>query len=367
MDRKKEIVKVSYKGIATNIVLVAFKAFIGLMANSIAVILDAVNNLSDALSSVITIIGTKLAGRAPDKKHPYGYGRIEYLTSSVIAIIVLIAGLTSLKESVMKIINPEKASYTAVSLIVIGAAVAVKFVLGSYFKKKGSELNSQSLTASGTDAHFDAVISVSTFLCAVANMIFDLNLEGIVGVVISLFILKAGIEMIGETMNSIIGVRVDKELADGVKEKLCSHSEVHGAYDLILNSYGPEEIIGSVHVEVDDDITVKQFHSLSRALTQEVYTDFGIILTIGAYASNTSNPKSAEMRKSIEEEIKKYPHILQMHGFYVDEINSEVYFDLIFDFDEENRESIVAKIVDKLKENYPEFSFNPILDRDFSD
>lgn len=143
MDRDKIIIKTSVKGIIVNIILVIFKAIVGLIANSIAIILDAVNNLSDALSSIITIIGTKLAGKAPDKEHPYGHGRIEYIASAVIAIIVLVAGLTAIKESTEKIVNPEEANYSVAALIIIAVAVVVKFVFGRYVKKIGKDINSR--------------------------------------------------------------------------------------------------------------------------------------------------------------------------------------------------------------------------------
>ena len=210
MDRSSQIVKVSIRGIAVNILLVVFKAIVGFAANSISVILDAVNNLSDALSSIITIIGTKLAGRAPDKKHPYGHGRIEYITSLIIAVIVLAAGGSSLKESVEKIISPEKTDFTVVSIVVICFAIFAKFYLGRYFIAQGKKLNSSSLTASGTDASFDAVISVGTLFSAVISLTVGWNIEGWLGAVISVFILKAGMEILTGTLGDIIGLRVDK-------------------------------------------------------------------------------------------------------------------------------------------------------------
>ncbi len=156
-DRSKEIIKVSIKGILVNILLVVFKAIVGLLANSIAIILDAVNNLTDALSSIITIIGTKLAGKAADKKHPYGHGRIEYLTSTIIAVIVIAAGVLAGKESIIRIIHPDNTNYSYWSIIIIAVAVVVKFLLGRYFTAKGKKLNSGALKASGTDAIFDEV------------------------------------------------------------------------------------------------------------------------------------------------------------------------------------------------------------------
>jgi len=365
--RTKEIVKVSYKGIAVNLVLVAFKAFVGLLANSIAVILDAVNNLSDALSSVITIVGTKLAGRAPDKKHPYGYGRIEYITSSIIAVIVLAAGVTSLKESIEKVIAPSETSYTAVSLVIIAAAVATKFLLGRYFGKKGRELNSASLSASGTDAVFDSIISLATLVSALINVVFHLNLEGILGVIISLFILMTGIEIMRDTMNDIIGVRAGEELSAKVKEKINSFPGVHGSYDLILHSYGPEENFASVHVEVDDDMTARQFDELTRQIVPEVYREYGVLLTIGLYATNTYNETSQQIKETARREIAKYPQILQMHGFYVDENRKQVSMDLIFDFKETDRAAIAETIKRALEKEFPDYGFHIVLDRDFSD
>ena len=159
MDRNKKIIKVSIFGIIVNVILAGFKALVGLLANSIAIILDAVNNLSDALSSIITIIGTKLSTKRPNKKHPFGYGRIEHFSSIIIAILVLFAGITSFKESLDKIINPEKAEYSIITLIIIVVAVFVKFFFGRYVKSEGEKLNSGSLVASGTDAISDFFVT----------------------------------------------------------------------------------------------------------------------------------------------------------------------------------------------------------------
>ena len=184
MERNKTIIKTSIQGIIVNVILVIFKAEIGLIVNSIAIILDAVNNLSDALSSIITIIGTKLSSKRPDKKHPYGYGRIEYFSSVIIAVIVLVAGLTSLKESIEKIIHPEPAAYSVISLVIVIVAVFVKFFFGRYVKKQGEKLNSGSLVASGTDAISDSILSLSTFVAAIISMSFHISLEGYLGVII---------------------------------------------------------------------------------------------------------------------------------------------------------------------------------------
>lgn len=366
MDRQKKIIKTSILGIIVNIILVIFKATIGLIVNSIAIILDAVNNLTDAVSSVVTIIGTKLANKKPDKKHPYGHGRIEYFTSVIVAFIVLIAGITALKESVEKIINPGEIDYSVVSLVIIAVAVAVKFFFGRYVKKVGKDVNSQSLIASGEDAFMDSILSFSTLVAAIINFIWNLSLEGYLGVIIALFIIKSAVDMLKETLNIMIGIREDKEVTDKIKEKVCSYEEVQGAYDLSLHNYGPSKTIATVHIQVRDNMTAKEIHALTKKMTIDIYNEFGIITTIGIYAANDQGEFS-EIKKELNNLVKEQKDIKQVHGFYVDEKNNNVYFDLIFDFDCENIEEIKESIIQKLEEKYPEYKFIVILDDDISD
>lgn len=367
MERSKKIVQISIIGIIVNLVLVAFKAAVGAATGSVAIIMDAVNNLSDALSSVITIIGMKLAGKDPDKKHPYGYGQIEHVSSVTIAVIVLIAGLTSFKESFEKILRPEAANYTAASLIIIAVAVLVKFLLGRYVKREGKKYYSESLIASGTDAVFDSVISLSTLVAAAVSMMWGVSIEGWLGVIIAVIILKAGIEILMDSLSGIIGARVDSELSVKLKNHICEYPNVLGAYDLILHRYGPERIIGSVHVELPDEMNAREIHSLTRNITEDVYHDYGIILTIGIYASNTTDDKYAEMKDRLAHLTAGCPEVLQMHGFYVDTEKMMVSFDLIIDFKSERKTEISDGLVKQMKQIYPEYDFVVILDSDFSD
>ena len=216
--RERIVIKTSVIGIITNVFLAGFKTVIGLLSNSIAIVLDAVNNISDAGSSVITIVGTKLAGKAPDKKHPFGHGRIEYLSAMMIAVIILYAGTTSLIESVKQIIRPEIPDYNPTSLIIIAVAVVVKIILGAYVKKVGQKVKSDSLVNSGADATLDAVISFSTLVAAVVFMIFGLTLEAYLGAVISVIIIKSGIEMLRGTISQLLGEQNDIEVARAIQK-----------------------------------------------------------------------------------------------------------------------------------------------------
>ncbi len=366
MERAKKIIRISILGIIVNLILVAFKAVVGFVTNSIAIVLDAVNNLSDALSSIITIVGTKISAKRPDKKHPFGHGRVEYFSSIIIAIIVLAAGLTSLKESFEKVINPEMAEYSITSLVIIIVAVFVKFFFGRYVRAQGKKLNSGSLVASGTDALSDAVLSFSTFVGALVSFFWHISLEGYLGLVISLVIIKTAIEILRETVDHLIGVRADKKLTTKIKKAISSNENVLGVYDLAVHNYGPNKIIASAHIQLDDNLNVRDVHRLTRRIEVDIYNKFGIILTLGVYASNDTG-EFKEMRNYIFDLAKNYKNIIEIHGFYVDEEFKEVSFDLIFNFDEEKPEKCVEEIKKTLKQKYPDFNFSIILDADISD
>ena len=366
MERCKRLIKISILGIIVNVILVSFKMIVGLIANSIAIILDAVNNLSDAISSIITIIGTKLSNKKPNKKHPYGYGRVEYLTSTIIALIVLVAGITSFRESLDKIIHPEVAEYSIISLIIIIVAVLVKFFFGRYVKKEGEKLSSSSLVASGTDAISDSVLSFSTFIAALISLLFHISLEGYLGIIISFFILKTAFEILKDTVNDMIGVRADSELTRSLKNKLLKYKEVKGVYDLTLHNYGPNKIIATAHIEIDDMMKAYEIHRLSRKITLDIYNEYSIILTVGIYASNDRN-EYKEIKRYLQKVIKKYQTIQEMHGFYVDDENKFISCDLIFNFEEENIDKIISKIKEEINKKYLNYHFDIIIDTDFSD
>ena len=367
-NREKIVVKTSIISILANIVLAGFKAFVGLLANSIAIVLDAVNNLSDALSSIITIIGTKLAGKAPDKKHPYGYGRIEYMTSLVVSAIVLYAGITALTESIKKIIKPEITDYSLITLVILIAGIIIKFILGLYVKKKGKEVNSDSLVASGSDAFNDAILSISVLLSAVIYMLFKISLEAYVGVLLSVFIIKAGIELIKESVDNMLGVRVESSLAKSIKKEIAKEKGVQGAYDLILNDYGPDRYLGSVHIEVLDTLSVSEVDKISRRISKVILNKYGIVLhTIGIYSVNTKDKKVIETRQEISKIVFSHKGVLQMHGFYYDSKEKEISFDIIIDFKVKDREKLYKKIYDEIENKYKGYRIDITLDIDISD
>ena len=366
--REKEIIKVSIIGIIANLFLAAFKVVIGSLTNSIAITLDAVNNLSDVLSSIITIIGTRIASRKPDKKHPLGHGRVEYLSAGLIAIIVLYAGITSLVESVKKILNPSEPEYTNIALIIVAVAVVVKLVLGSYVKSKGKKLNSDSLVASGEDARLDAVISASTVVAALIYIFWGVSLESYLAALISLVIIKAGYEMISETLSEIIGERIDKDVIDELKQTIMEFEDVYGVYDVVLHNYGPDTLIGSLHIEVLDTYTAGQLDELERHLMKAAYDKNNIILAgISVYARNSKDDRAKQDFEKVRHLVMSHKYVLQMHGFYINYEEKIMNFDIILDFDSPNRNEEYMHILSDVQEAFPDFAIGITLDLDVSD
>lgn len=367
--REKGIARTSLIGILGNIVLVATKAVIGFIAGSVSIIMDAVNNLTDALSSVITIIGTKLSGKKPDKKHPFGHGRVEYITSAIIGIIIIIAGCTAIYESVLSIIdhfqNGTMADYSTISLIIIGIAILIKASLGIFFRLQGKRYESDALKASGIDALFDVLLSTGTLVGALVSKFANFYVEGYIGIIIGLFILRSGFEVIKGAVTYIIGGKFDEELANEIKTEICKIKGVDGAYDLILNNYGYNRYIGSVHVGVKDNLTAKEIQDIERAVSYLMYTKYNTIMTTGIYAENTTSEIAKEIKKAALEIIKKHEEVTQLHGFYIDEARNFVNFDLVISFDLMNTDELTKSITQELSNKFEDYSFFINVDRDY--
>ena len=366
MDRNKTIIRAGFIGIIVNILLVTFKLIVGLITNSIAIILDAVNNFSDTLSSIITIIGTKLASKKPDKEHPFGHGRIEYITSTIIAIIVFIAGIMALKESISKTIHPVTPKYTTYSLIVITVAIIVKIIYGSYIKNLGHTINSKGLIATGIDSLYDSILTLTTLITALISISTHIFLEGPLGIFISLMIIRSSIHIIMYTIDDMIGTRIDSKLSKSIKKYINSFDEVSGTYDLNLTNYGPDTLIGSANIEVPEKMTAKEIHMLTKEIAYRVFEKFGILLTLGIYASS-NDKEGISIKKELDSLVKNYPHILQVHGFYLDKNTSTVYFDIVIDFKEENPSKVRKGLIKELTNEFPNYKYIVVIDSDLSD
>lgn len=350
-----------------NVSLVITKGIIGVLSGSIAILLDALNNLTDILSALITVIGTKLASRAPDKNHPYGHGRLEDLTTFLVGLVILAAGVGAVIEAAPKMLNSSSAEYSVLSLAFIAIAVVVKFLFSRHARKIGKKIDSASLVATGTDAFFDSLLSLSTLIAALSSLLFSISLEGIVGVIIGAFIIKNSVEILLDTTKSLVGLRADRELTKKIKRTISNFPEVKGVYDLMIHNYGPVDLFGSAHIQVPDNMTAKEIHRLSREISEKVYKKYGAILTIGIYAKNTGEKEYDVIHARLLELIKEHSDILQVHGFYVDKKTKTISFDLVLDFSCQNKAEVKSSIIDSLKASFPGYKYVVVLDLDSSD
>ena len=367
MNRSAQIIRTSLVGIVSNVLLAGFKAAVGTLASSVAIVMDAVNNLSDALSSVITIIGTKLSQRPADRKHPFGFGRIEYFSAIIIAVIVLSAGITSLIESVKKIFNPTEPEYTTTTLVVIVVAIVVKLVLGRYVKQKGMQLNSDALIASGSDALFDAVITLATLVSAGVMMLWNVSLDGILGTLISIVIIKAGIEMLASPVNELLGTSISAELTNQIKKEVTEFEGVHGVYDLILHNYGPDVKIGSLHINVYDTMSAHEIHGLTRKITMQMIKRHGIVMTVGVYAIATGVNKRAELQSKVIQTLTAHKDIVQVHGFYYSEKEKLLSVDVVPDISVHDEKAFISQLINEIRPMVPEMDVQIIIDHNYSE
>jgi cation diffusion facilitator family transporter len=365
--RALKIIRTSWIGIITNVLLASFKAVVGILASSVAIVMDAVNNLSDALSSVITIVGTKLSQRPADRKHPFGFGRIEYFSAIIIAVIVISAGITSLIESVKKIFEPTEPSYTTTTLIVIVVAIVVKLVLGQYVKKKGEELKSDALIASGSDALFDAIITLATLVSAGVMLLWGVSLDGILGALISVVIIKAGIEMLASPVNELLGTSISAELTNQIKKEVSDFEGVHGVFDLILHNYGPDVKIGSLHINVYDSMSAYDIHGLTRKISTYMYENHGIIMTVGVYAVATGDNRRAELQSKVMQTLAAHNEIVQVHGFYYSEKDNMLSVDVVPDISVHDDSAFISQLTNEIQPLVPGTNVVIVVDHNYSE
>ena len=280
----------------------------------------------------------------------------------IISVIVLYAGITAFTESVKKIINPATPDYSTVSLVIVGVAVLVKIVLGIYVKKVGKSVNS------GDDAVLDSIISASTLAAAIVYMIFGLSLEAWLGAIIAIVIIKAGFDMLRDTLSKILGERADAGLAHAIKDTISSFEEVNGVYDLVMHNYGPDSYNGSVHIEVPDTLSADDLDKLLRKIQVRVYQEHDVILTaIGVYSYNTTDPDAVRARETVSKIVENVEHVLQMHGFYIDKAEKTIRFDIVISFDAPDKRAVYREVYDKVVNEFPGYALQIAMDTDFSE
>ena len=367
MERNQKIIRASVIGITANVFLSVFKAIVGLASGSIAIIMDAVNNLSDVFSSVITIVGVKLSMRPADREHPFGHGRIEYFSAIVISMVVLGAGFFSFIESIGKVLHPTPPSYTTVTLIILIVAIIVKLLLGRYVKKVGLLLKSDALIASGVDALFDAVVTLGTLISVCIMLIWEVNLDGVFGVLISLVIIKTGIEMLSSPVNELLGSRISPELVSELKKEVMTFEGVYGVYDIIINKYGHHTMIGSLHINVSDSMNAREIHRLTREISLRVHEKFNIILTVGIYAVHTDDKRLGDLQQKVMSFVQHQDGVLQAHAFYYYDSKRLIAIDVVPEEGVKDHCAFCDMITAGLRKEFPGYDFDVLIDNNYSE
>ncbi len=342
-------------GIFANVLLFIAKLVAGILSFSIAVIADAINNLSDFMTSIVTIIGFKLSGQPADKKHPYGHARFEYVTGLIVACIIFFIGIETGRSAIDKIISGETSDFTIITIIILSVSVLIKLCLSLVFKSLAKSINSDAIYAMATDSRNDAISTSIVLICAVVGMLTDFSIDGYLGVAVSVFVLISAIKLISETINPLIGTAPDKDLIKKIENKLKSYPSVLDIHDLIVHNYGPTKTFATVHIEVDSTVDIMISHDLSDNIERDFYRDMNVNLVCHLDPVNVADEETSVLKETLCCLLKsEYPYI-SLHDFRIvsGKSHTNVIFDVVIPFDAPN--DICDKIQDTVNQRLAEY------------
>ena len=379
-DRKKIIAKASILGVVVNVIIAFSKIIVGALAKSMALISEGANNFADAATSVITFVGSKLAGKHPTKEHPFGYGRIEYLAGLIIAVLILVTGVSMTVESVNIIVDFAKTGTLEVSsdsmlpvLIFAAVGAIVKFILGLYTIKQGKLANSESLIGVGKECRSDAFASVITIISSLLIIIWPrisgselgFPADAVAGIITSLLICKAGLEVLWETVKDLIGRPGEKELALKIYRHITKTEGVLMVADMMLHNYGPDAWSGSVNVEIDHEKTVGEVYQLLHKLQLDIMHEEKVTMVFGIYAVDNDHEGVKEIRMAVAKFVMDTPHVKSFHALYLEPGTDNLYVDFIVDYELADWEALEEKFRQYMKELYPQYNIILTVETEF--
>jgi len=364
-NRESIITMTSGLGIFTNIVMALVKVIIGTMASSIAIVSEGVNNAADVLSAVIALVGSKLAQKHPDEKHPFGYGRIEYLVSLTISVLIIVTGVEMIISSVELIFHPEELSINYLALAVVAGSAVIKFILGTYTIAMGKKADSGALIGVGLDGRNDAFASIITIVSSVAFLVFHISLDAYAGILVSLLIFKAGVELLLETVGDLIGRPGEQELAVALYKEIRGTEGIISAVDMMLHNYGPDKWSGSVNVEIDHNKSVGEIYEFLHELQLRIMHEHNVTMVFGVYAVDNDHEKIVELRTRIASFVRAHEHVTSYHAVYMTEKEMRIYCDFIVDYKLKDWDLVREEFVKYLNEFYPEYEIVLTIETDF--
>lgn len=343
----------SFVGLVCNIILFIIKYAMGTFSGSISIISDAFNNLSDSGGCVVTFLGYKMASKPADKGHPFGHGRIEYLTSLILSVIIVIVGFELFKSSAEKIINPKPIKFSVIVLLSLIVSICVKLWLSVFNKKLGKKINSPVMTATAEDSRNDVIATSATLIALVMSQFTDFSIDGIMGIVVSLFILKTGFDIIRDTVDDLIGKPVQPEIVEKIKDTIKSDNDIIDIHDLVIHNYGVTKMIGSCHIEIRSDMSFHDVHEIADRTERRIQNELNIMMTIHTDPVDIDDEQTIKYKGIINDIILSMNQGFSMHDFRM--VSCENHKNLIFDISvpyecKISNEKIQRFINQKLKE-----------------
>ncbi len=364
-SRESIITMTSGLGIFVNIIMALTKVFIGVLASSIAIISEGVNNAADVLSAFITLVGSKLARKHPDKKHPFGYGRIEYLVSLVISVLILVTGVEMIISSVKLIFNPEELNISYLSLFIVLGSAVIKFALGIYTMKMGKKADSNALVGVGLDSRNDSYASIITIVAALVFLIFHVSIDAYAGIIISVLILKAGLELLLDTIGDLLGRPGEHELAVEIYREVLATDGILSAADMMMHNYGPDAWSGSVNVEIDHNKSVGEIYEFLHALQLRIMHEHNVTMVFGVYAVDNDHADVKALRRTINEFVRGQEHVKSYHAVYLREEEKKIYVDFIVDYDLRDWDALRAEFLRYIGGPYPGYEIELTIETEF--
>lgn len=358
-----------FVGIIVNILLFTSKYIIGLALNSVAISADAFNNLSDVGSSVITIVGFKIANKPADKDHPFGHGRGEYIAGLVISFIVLLVGVEFIKSSYNRIVNPVRLEFQLIPFIILLISIAAKLWLGNFNKRLGKEINSGALNASSFDSFSDVIVTSTVAISLVISKFTAFPIDGYIGMVVSAFILFAGYSLIKNTISPLLGEAPPAELVKAITDEILSYKGIIGSHDLIVHSYGANKYMATIHAELPSSIPVLEAHEIIDIAENEISEKLGIKLIIHMDPVNVDDKEIQKTKGEVEDILKEFPEILSFHDFRF--VGAHSHKNILFDIVVNNtlahgdEQKFIEQIISRIKAKHPDYEVIIGLDRDY--
>lgn len=344
----------SVVGVICNILLFFVKFLLGAVLNSIAVMADAFNNLSDAASSVIGFVGVKMASKPADKDHPFGHGRIEYIAALIVSFLIIEVGFTFLKDAVKKIFNPQLISFNTTAVVILLLSISVKLWLAAFNKKLGSRINSKVMHATAADAMGDVLTTSATIVSILICHFTSLNIDGIVGVLVALVVMWAGFSIAKDTLEPLIGEAVDPQIYQAITQMVESYEGIIGSHDLIVHNYGPGRSMASIHAEVPNNVAIEVSHEIIDKIERDIANGLGVFLVIHMDPVEVNDDRVITLKKTVEKIIAKIDERISVHDFrFVDgkeQIN--LIFDVVvpYEYTEDMQKNVKRNIKDTLKQ-----------------